>query len=91
METLTKAIFRGQSRKRETDYAGVYLKKKELKTRQCVYISRSMHGTVSRITRMFPDSEITVGSYIDNVLTRHFEQRKRIRTFKNLVEFTKHR
>jgi hypothetical protein len=73
MKTLTQAIFRSQSRKEETDYAAVYLKKKELKTRQCVYISRDMHGIVSRITRMFPDSEVTVGSYIDNVLMQHFE------------------
>jgi hypothetical protein len=76
MKTLTKAIFRGQSQKKGTDYADVYLKKKELKTRQCVYISRDMHGTVSRITRMFADSEITVGSYIDNVLMQHFEAHK---------------
>lgn len=73
MKTLTQAIFRSQSRKKETDYAAVYLKKRELKTRQCVYIGRDMHGIVSRITRMFPDSEVTVGSYIDNVLMQHFE------------------
>jgi hypothetical protein len=73
MKTLTQAIFRGQSRKGETDYAAVYLKMKELKTRQCVYTSRDVHGTVSRITRMFPDREVTVGSYMDNVLMQHLE------------------
>jgi hypothetical protein len=73
MKTLTQAVFRKSLRKEEADYAATFLKKKELKTRQCVYISQDMHGIVSRITRMFPGRDITVGSYIDNVLVQHFE------------------
>jgi hypothetical protein len=73
MKTLTQAIFRKSPRKEEADCAATFLKKKELKTRQCVYISRDMHGIVSRITGMFPDRDITVGRYIDNVLVQHFE------------------
>jgi hypothetical protein len=76
MKTFTPAVFRKPSQKEETDYATAFLKKKELKTRQCVYISQDMHGIVSRITGMFPDRDITVGSYIDNVLIQHFETYK---------------
>jgi hypothetical protein len=76
MKTLTRAVFRKPPRREETGYAATFLKKKELKTRQCVYISRDMHGIVSRITGMFPDRDITVGSYIDNVLVQHFEAHK---------------
>lgn len=76
MKTLTQAIFRKQQQKKETDYAAVYLNNRKLKARQCVYISQDMHGIVSRITRMFPDGEITVGSYVDNVLIQHFEAHK---------------
>jgi hypothetical protein len=75
MKTITRDIFRKQPRREETDYADTFLKKKELKTRQYVYISRDMHGIVSRITGMFPDRDITVGSYIDLCNTL-----KRIRT-----------
>jgi hypothetical protein len=73
MKTLTQAVFRKSPQKEEADYVATFLKKRELKTRQCVYISQDMHGIVSRITGMFPDRDITVGSYIDNVLVQHFE------------------
>jgi hypothetical protein len=76
MKELIKSVFRKQPQKKGTGYTAAYLKKKELKTRQCVYISKEMHGIVSRITRMFPDREVTVGSYVDNVLTQHFEAHK---------------
>jgi hypothetical protein len=73
MKTLTQAIFRSQSRKEETDYAAVYLKKRELKTRQCVYISQRIHATISEIVRVTSNSDVTVGGYIDSILMEHLE------------------
>jgi hypothetical protein len=76
MKLFANKIYNNQNGKSMLDYASIFLKKKELKTRQCVYISQDMHGTVSRITWMFPGREVTVGSYIDNVLKQHFEAHK---------------
>jgi hypothetical protein len=60
MTTLTQAIFRGQSRKGETDYAAVYLKKKELKTRQNSQLKWRL--TVRTLTKrywaLFPKSSV---------------------------------
>ena len=54
-------------------YAEMYLKKKELKERQCVYISKDVHGIISEIVRVLADKDVTVGGYIDNVLLQHLE------------------
>lgn len=58
------------------DYGSTYLKRNEIKTRQCVYISREVHNKISKIVNIIADKEITVGGYIDTVLLRHLEQHK---------------
>ena len=55
------------------EYSEMYLKKKELKERQCVYISKNVHGIISEIVRVLADKDVTAGGYIDNVLLQHFE------------------
>lgn len=44
-----------------------------LRTRQCVYISRRIHATISEIVRVTSNSDVTVGGYIDSILTEHLE------------------
>ena len=64
-------------RKRQNaDYTATFLKRNEIKTRQCVYISREIHNQISRIVNVISDKEITVGGYIDTVLACHLEQHK---------------
>lgn len=64
-------------RKRQSaDYGTTYLKRNEIKTRQCVYISREVHNKISKIVNIIADKEITVGGYIDTVLLRHLELHK---------------
>lgn len=64
-------------RKRQSaDYTATFLKRNEIKTRQCVYISREIHNQISRIVNVISDKEITVGGYIDTVLACHLEQHK---------------
>lgn len=58
------------------DYRSVFLKKKELKTRQCVYISLAVHEKIQKIVRLFANQEMTVGGYIDTVLWEHLEANK---------------
>ncbi|GHV48337.1 hypothetical protein FACS1894181_03790 [Bacteroidia bacterium] len=64
--------------KPKTAYTDKFLKRRELKTRQCVYISHDVHGIVARLVRSFTDQgrDITVGGYIDTVLTEHFKEHR---------------
>ena len=63
-------------RNRHGGYDATYLVRNEIKTRQCVYISREVHGKISKIVNVIADSEITVGGYIDTVLMRHLEEHR---------------
>ncbi|WP_455665078.1 DUF3408 domain-containing protein [Phocaeicola sp.] len=64
-------------RKRQTaGYSETFLKRNEIKTRQCVYISREVHNKISKIVNVIADKEITVGGYIDTVLAQHLEQHR---------------
>ena len=69
---------KNKTRKRRGNYDEVFLKRKELKTRQPVYISQSVHKRIKRLvkTLALADKEISVGGYIDNVLEEHLEQHK---------------
>lgn len=63
-------------RRASADYGTVFLQRNEIKTRQCVYISREVHNKISKIVNIIADKEITVGGYIDTVLMKHLEQHK---------------
>lgn len=62
--------------KRLVGYGEKYLKRNELKTRQCVYISQQVHSVISRLVHIIADKDITVGGYIDTVLMEHLEKHK---------------
>ena len=73
----TEARARSEPAKRKKhDYGSTFLRRNEVKLRQCVYISKEAHGIVSKIVNTIADKEITVGGYIDTVLMRHFEENK---------------
>lgn len=55
-------------------YDAAFLKRNEIKTRQCVYISREIHKRISRIVSVLAKHELTVGGYIDLILERHLEE-----------------
>ncbi len=60
----------------ESYYKGTFLKKNEADSRKNVYISGELHKTVSDIigaVRIIDGKQVSVGSYIDNVLAEHFE------------------
>ena len=63
-------------RRASADYGTVFLQRNEIKTRQCVYISREVHNKISKIVNIIANKEITVGGYIDTVLMKHLEQHK---------------
>lgn len=67
----------GKGKKRgQSEYGEKFLKRNELKTRQCVYISGQIHAVISRLVRVIADKDITVGGYIDTVLAEHLERHK---------------
>jgi hypothetical protein len=55
-------------------YDAAFLKRNEIKTRQCVYISREIHKRISRIVSVLAKHELTVGGYIDLILEKHLEE-----------------
>lgn len=67
----------GKGKKRGlSEYGEKFLKRNELKTRQCVYISQQIHAVISRLVHVIADKDITVGGYIDTVLAEHLERHK---------------
>ena len=75
--TREKAQREGNRRKRQDeDYNELFLRRNEIKTRQCVYISRDVHGKILKIVNDIAGGEISVGGYVDTVLRQHLEQHK---------------
>lgn len=60
----------------EKDYPAVYLQARKYgkKDRRCVYISRGFYETICKIVNLLGDKELTIGIYIDNVLSSHFTE-----------------
>ena len=75
--TREKVQREGNRRKKpEEDYNAMFLRRNEIKTRQCVYISRDVHGKILKIVNDIAGGEISVGGYVDTVLRQHLEQHK---------------
>lgn len=69
---------KGKSRRRKGNYDEVFLKNKDLKARQPVYISQEIHQEIKKVVHLLAlsNQEISVGGYINNVLADHLEQHK---------------
>lgn len=69
---------KGKSRRRKGNYDEVFLKNKDLKARQPVYISQEIHQEIKKVVHLLAlsNQEMSVGGYINNVLADHLEQHK---------------
>ena len=56
------------------DYRETYFQKVELADRQPLYVSRTTHEKLMRIVTVIGERKVTVSSYVENILLRHFEQ-----------------
>ena len=67
-----------RKRNQASSYKETFLKRNEMKLRQCVYISHEVHSVITKLVRALADagSEITVGGYIDTVLNEHLQLNK---------------
>ena len=51
----------------------VFLEASEIKTRQCIYISREIHEKVAIVTSRMGNG-LSIGKFVDNILRDHFRQ-----------------
>lgn len=61
---------------RVAGYGKRFLQSRELKTRQCVYISKDTQETIVDIVRRLGQRGLTIGAYIDTILQQHLEEHK---------------
>lgn len=57
-------------------YAEQFLQPTELDRRQCVYISKRNHYILTSLIASIHKKGLTVGGYIDNVITKHLQEHK---------------
>ena len=72
---------RERSKRKRTqvaNYKETFIKRNEMKLRQCVYISHEVHSVITKLVRALADSgnDITVGGYIDTVMNEHLQLHK---------------
>lgn len=67
-----------RKRNQTQGYKETFLKRNEIKTRQCVYISYDVHAKIAKLVRALVDAgnDISVGGYIDTVLNEHLQTNK---------------
>jgi hypothetical protein len=67
-----------RKRSQAAGYKETYLKRNEMKTRQCVYISYDIHAVIAKLVRALVSAgnDISVGGYIDTVLAEHLQANK---------------
>ena len=67
-----------RKRSQPQGYKETFLKRNDIKTRQCVYISYDVHAVIAKLVRALVDTgnDITLGGYIDTVLTEHLQANK---------------
>lgn len=58
------------------DYEEFFLCRNEIRQRQGVYISQSVHQTIMQIVKQIAGNDVSVGGYIDNVLKHHLGKYK---------------
>lgn len=72
------SLFKKQQREQpigeKADYQAVFFKESEEKTRsgKVVYIRKKYHDRMMKMLHVIGDNEITLFSYLDNILEHHF-------------------
>lgn len=68
-------VRRKRSKDREQEYLAAFHKEVDIPARigKTVYIRKEYHERIQRILRIIAKDEVSLFSYIDNVLTYHFE------------------
>ena len=64
---------RSYKKKKNREYLDVFLKPRVLKQRQCVYVGQDVHEFISKIINKLNVKNLTVGVFIDTVMTEHIK------------------
>lgn len=66
---------RRKARSKETDYRSLFLKEAAIPARigKTVYVRKEYHERIQLILRVIGKDEVSLFSYIDNVLAHHFD------------------
>ncbi|WP_291528633.1 DUF3408 domain-containing protein [Bacteroides sp. UBA939] len=65
---------RSYKKKRNSEYIDAFLKPRVLKQRQSVYISQDVHDFIAKIVKKLGVRNMTVGVFIDTVMTQHITE-----------------
>ena len=76
VEMIVVEVSKKDDSKKILNYKETFIRRNEIKTRVCVYISHSMHDKIVKLTRALEDTNVTIGGYIDTVLSEHLERHK---------------
>ena len=57
-------------------YKEQFLQSRELKTRQCVYISKDTQEIIADIVKRLGARGLSIGAYIDSILQQHLQEHK---------------
>lgn len=65
----------GRRKRSKADYEALFIKESNVTARlgKTVYIRKEFHDRILKITQVIGDNEVSVFSYIDNVLAHHFD------------------
>ena len=63
------------SEKRMKEYKALFIKQSEVTARlgKTVYIRREYHDRIQKIVQVIGENEISLFSYIDNIIAHHFD------------------
>ena len=70
-EPISKRTYK---KKKNNEYLDAFLKPRVLKQRQSVYISQDVHEFIAKIVKKLGVRNMTVGVFIDTVMTQHIKE-----------------
>ena len=75
-ESKVQKPLKRKPKQRECDYISLFLSNSNIKARsgKLIYVRPEYHEKVSKIIQVIGKNEISIFSYIDNVLMHHFEE-----------------
>ena len=71
MKEVKQSLQEPAGKERES-YKSVFLKKRSVCNRQSVYISGDIQNRIMQIVGVITNKQVSIGSFIDNVLEEHF-------------------
>ncbi|MDR2680863.1 MAG: DUF3408 domain-containing protein [Tannerella sp.] len=66
---------KNQKIRKQTDYTSLFIRESGITARlgKTVYIRREFHDRIQKIVQVVGNNEVSLFSYIDNVLAHHFD------------------